>query len=166
VIPTAAWYWFVHGHATGAADPRGVPEWFARSLQFGPLIRLLDPVVYDLPPRLAKLAQVLDSLALAGMIFAFLLAILLWLRQRRSAPNLAALLFALSFFAVSAPVFWDTVYGYARPFSPMLLLVALTPITDLRRRWFWLLPCVFLDLRIFFQLGPQVLGLFGLKAGG
>ena len=78
------------------------------------------------------------------------------------APGAAALLFALSFFAVSGAGFWDSVCGYARPFSPMLLLIAFAGGKETRLWWF-ALPCALLDLRISIQLGPQLLGLFGIR---
>lgn len=117
-LPAAAWYVFLWLYGPPPSTSTGLPDWLMHAFEFGPLLRMLHPVSYPFSPALTHLAQSVDAVSLAGMIAGFALAIWFAIRKWREAPAIAAGLFAASFVAVSGAGFWDTVYGYARPFHP------------------------------------------------
>ena len=58
---------------------------------------------------------------------------------------------------------WETIYNIARPYSPLLLLLALHGFVAPVLRWLWLKPIVAIDARILLQLAPQLLVVLGVN---
>jgi hypothetical protein len=100
--------------------------------------------------------QAVDALALMGVLLALGLVIWSLRRWRFNQEAWAALLFAGLTAAVGGPHFWKDVNGYARPVSPVLLLVGL-PVFSGAPLWV-LAPIVLVDFRIGVLLGSQVYG--------
>jgi len=95
-------------------------------------------------------------LALAGAIAA--VAAAGWSLRRRpfTLESWMAVWFLLLVAGVSTPKFWAQAYNYARPLSPMLLVMALPAV---KRHLFWALaPVLMIDVRIAAQLVPQAWG--------
>lgn len=105
--------------------------------------------------------QMMDGLALVGIVLAFGLAAR-WLRaEPRSATAWAAALFALLGVFVQRPDNWAHVYDFGRVYSPLLLLLAFDQGVP-RRQWGFLLPWWLILPRILFQLtGPAMAMLRG-----
>jgi hypothetical protein len=167
-IPAAAWYWFVQAHAPHVSARGDFTGWIGRGSRFGILIRLFHPVAYSFDEPWAGIAQAGDVLALAGMILAFGLGVWLWWKHKTSVHAITALLFVLSWPAVSSKQFWENAYGYARPFSPLLALLGMNAVETegQRRRWIWLLPSLMVLPRLLIQLGPQIAGILGFEIHG
>jgi hypothetical protein len=162
-LPAAFWSFFVrqHTYATGIDAIVLLPYWLGLQPWIGPFIRLLHPVHYDVP--WARAIQSLDIVALAGMLTGFALAIRIWWREKTDLSGIALLLFVLSATAVGAEHFWDDVYGYTRPFSPLLLLAGIEALHVRKMRFIWLLPCLAILPRLFLQMSPQILGIIGVR---
>jgi hypothetical protein len=166
--PALAWYLYVHTRPEAAAQSLGtsVPDWLGSVSRIGPVLYLLHPVSYPFLPPINALTQSLDRIAILGMLGGFALGIWYWRTSPKLALPLTALFFALSSFATVGPPMWETIYNIARPYSPLLLLLALHGYgTATSRRWVWLLPIVMIDMRILLQLTPQFLGILGAGAG-
>jgi len=163
-LPTLAWYFFVHYQLASSTKAASgwLPGWLGKVDSIGPYYRLLHPFPYPFVSWVAVLAQSFDRLAILGMLLSFVLALWYGLRQPKEPVHLAALLFAGSAALTLDPEFWQETYNFVRPFSPLLLIVALHSATVTRHRWLWLLPAAMVDLRICFQLSPQILGVFGI----
>ena len=149
-IAALAWYSFVQIQTT----PYDTRAWFTRIPLAGLIDRMAHPPVYHFAPIIAWTATALDEVALAGMLFSFLLA--LWLlRVRWIRPmQIAVALIAISGLNLGKP-FWEEAYAFARVFSPLLVLLALYRCT--RRSWVPLLPLAMTFPRVGMQLGGQVI---------
>ena len=158
-LPTAAWYVFVWTHRmrTPAAHGAAVPHWLFRHAAVGIFTELFRPAGYRFAPLLTHAVQVLDAVALCGMVLALALAAWDLRKGPLSREHWAMLAFLVVFLAVSTPNYWYNVYSYSRPFSPLLLLVAMPAMAG-GSRW-RLAPLAMLDLRIAAQLAPQLWGI-------
>lgn len=165
-LPTLAWYFFVHHQLAGStrAAAGWLPAWLGKVGAIGPFYWLLHPFPYPFVSWVAVLAQTFDRLAILGMLLSFALALWYGLRQPKEPVHLAALLFTASAALTFDPEFWQETYNFVRPFSPLLLIVGLHSVAVARHRWLWLLPAAMVDLRIGFQLSPQILGVLGIHA--
>lgn len=158
-LPAAAWYSVVVAHV-GLANFRGAgphPWWFYFRLLAGIVQRMFQLNHYPFGPVLNHAIQALDIVALCGMLLATALAVWVVLRkgrlerQRWGVAGFLALLLSLNMGG-----FWKDAYSYARPFSPLLLLLGLGAATGSR----WLLaPVILIDLRIAAQYAPQFWGI-------
>jgi hypothetical protein len=162
-LPAVLWSLFVQAHtpASGINAIVLLPYWLGLQPWAGPFIRLTHPVEYVSPWKFE--IQLLDVVAISGMLAGFAGAIKIWWDRKKDLRGLVLLLFVLSVTAVSAEHFWDSAYGYARPFSPLLLLVGLEAAFVTGRRWLWLLPCLLIFPRLLLQIGPQILGIIGIR---
>jgi hypothetical protein len=120
----------------------------------GFVARLAHPMQYSLTPGLNGITQLLDYGALLGV------AIAMWglwrLKARwREAPELLASAIPVLF--VSLPDVWSEVFAFGRTMTPFWLFVALRGSEA--RIWIALLPILLMDLRIVWQLGPELLGI-------
>ena len=158
-IPAFAWYAYVQFRLVAVR----FPVWLGAPEGVGPWRWLLHPFAYPLAPPIAKIAQIFDAVAIVGLLLAFVLAVVFGVKQVKDPVHLTALLFAASAVTTLDPRFWDSVYGYSRPYSPLLMILATHAITQ-RRWWIWMLPAAMMDLRIGFQISPQILGVFGVQA--
>src|SRR5581483_1193462 len=154
----AAWAGYIRTQIVHINRNSGYHFFF--SLKTGPLFRILNPLHYGLPAGIETVVRVFDEIALLGTIASFAVGVVLWRRNRSSAPHIAMLLLAVSPVALMARRFWDNVYGYSRPFSPLLVLSGLEGMRDRgMRRLCWLTPWAMIDARIFLQLIPQAVGI-------
>jgi hypothetical protein len=158
-VPALLWYAFAHRKLTaaGSGSP-GVPAWIGVRPQLGIGRALFDPPDYPFTPAAALLAQSLDTLALAGMAVALLMAAYLLAVRRRELPALFAACHLPLFLVVNRFYFWETVYGYGRLFTP--LLIGLLLCGGKRWRTAAAMPVLFIDARLAFEISPQILGLF------
>ncbi len=161
VVPTWVWYVYLSRKLSGKPGPNAVPEWLF-SWDAGILGRLLDPIRYELAPSVERFVRAVDCISLLGMSGALILAAMAgWqlLRSRTVEPIAMGAFFHGAIFAAGySKQFWDTAFGYSRPFSPMIVLLAMKPGSSGPGRWL-LLSVLAIDLRILFQLGPQFLGI-------
>ena len=128
MLPLLVWILYVNAHTTA-----GLSFW---TTYVGPARDLLAAIVhlrtYPVSPAIQVGIQILDKIALAGIVLGFVQAILL---ARRGGPQAFII---LAFVAVSAILtsmndqFAD-VYGYGRLFSPVLLILAWDALAS--RRW-------------------------------
>ena len=123
-LPAFVWYVFIR-RTLPERTHFGVPTWFARKLRAGIFHGLHQPPRYALPPLLEAVARWSDVISLAAILLASLVAIL-FLRSRPFNPlAIAAVLFVVLVFVLTNRTYWNDVNGYARVFSPLLLLVGL-----------------------------------------
>ena len=168
-LPALAWYVFVRGHAQALHAGPVIPRWFLTRYVPGMIGRMLQPLHYPFPAPVELLARSLDIAALAGILCAVILAIVLLCARPLSPLSIAAALYAVMAFLLTSVHFWDHCYGYARVFSPLLILVAMQAMTWKGATggwWMALVPAAFVDLRVGLELGSQTLrivrGLLGL----
>lgn len=162
-LPAVVWSEFVQAHSptTGINAIVLLPVWLGLQPLVGPFIELMHPVEYA--SRWELEIRLLDIAALSGMLFGFGCAAVIGWRRKTELRGLVLLLFALTVIAVSSAHFWDNAYGYARPFSPLLLLAGLEAAFATSRRWLWLLPGLLIFPRLLLQISPQILGMIGVQ---
>jgi hypothetical protein len=153
-LPAVMWFaYLAHAHPE--------PSVLAMILSWIPLAGMLDavlhPVAYALTPWKSAAAVMFDYVALAGIIITLALSIRLAIERRWSAQ--ASAIYALAFPAmfIHFPDFWLNAYGYGRPFTPLILLIALQ---NIQRPWIAFIPMFLVDTRIGVNLVPQLLGVF------
>lgn len=131
ILPAAAWYLFVHAHTA----PSGAWGLF-RSPLIGQLRRLADPSDY----RFHGLAELLLESADIAAVLGLLAACFLGLLSRPAQPTLRlpAILFAILGLALGAAPHLRDAYGFARPVSPLLLILVYRALAE--RRWLLALP--------------------------
>lgn len=139
-------------------------DWLGSLSHIGPAEYILHPVSYSFLPAITLLTQSLDRVATLDMLGAFAWGVWYWRTAPKLALPLIALFFALSSLATFGPPMWETIYNIARPYSPLLLLLALHGFAAPARRWLWLLPIAAIDARILLQLAPQFLGILGVNS--
>jgi len=163
-LPAFVWYLFIR-QALPEKTHFGVPTWVAKRLGPGLFYRLFQPPHYSLSPLLETIARSGDVIALAAILLASVLAILFVRANPRSPLAIAAGLFVVLVFLLTSAVYWTDVNGYARVFSPLLMLVALASMSgegmsgESRMRW-WvgLLPAILVDVRLGMELAPAAGG--------
>jgi hypothetical protein len=158
-LPTLVWYLFLR-RALRANTHFGAPAWFASSLTGGIFHRLHQPIHYPLPPLLETFARWGDVISLTAILLASLLAILL-LRARPLNPlAIAAAMFVVLVFALTQVTYWSDINGYARAFSPLLLLVAFGSLAGECGLPWWsgLVPAILVDMRLSMQVASAASG--------
>jgi hypothetical protein len=158
-IPALAWYAYVYLHREGASRP-SIPGWLGKGSPLGIFIRLTHPIDYHLRPAIDRMVQGLDCVALAGMLLAFGLAVFYWSRNRTGSAQITGVLFLLLLPLVSSAPFWDAAYGYSRPFSPLLVSIAMGSAHARAYRWVGMVPIFLVLPRLLLQMGPQIAGIF------
>ncbi len=168
-LPMLAWFWFLHQHVPLMRSITGVPPFLYRRLGLGIFGAVLHPAHYQLSAVIEIIARSLDVLALIAIVGALAGALILLRELPLSPISIAAFLYAALVIALNNSRYWLLIYGYARVFSPLLVLVAMQAMASKRsvKAWWWmLLPAPFVDLRVGLQMGEQVTGvvrgLFGL----
>jgi hypothetical protein len=162
ILPAAVWYAYIVSHiATLAVRHTGgkrhwLPVWIFQSPGIGIFIRLFRPVHYHFNAWLTWMAQIADVLALCG--FLALVAIGIWILRRRpwTLEQWVILLFLAAILATSSSGFWNNVYGYGRPYTPLIFLVTSVALSR-GIRWA-LVPSLLLAARIGMQIAPQMDG--------
>ncbi len=164
-LPAFVWYVYV-GRAFPEPTHFGVPTWVADRIGPGIFYDMFVPPHYPLPPLFEAIARSADAISLAAILLASFLAILL-LRSRPFDPlTIGAALFVVLVFALTRYTYWNNVNGYARVFSPLLLLVALGSMAqEGRERWlkgpWWtsLIPVILVDLRLSMEFASSAGGI-------
>jgi hypothetical protein len=154
-LPAFVWWAYVNAQVTVEVPPHAY-NWLFRYPFAGLFLQLFRPEAYTFGPLLTRAVQAADALALAGAIAA--VAAAGWSLRRRpfTLESWMAVWFLLLVAGVSTPKFWAQAYNYARPLSPMLLVMALPAV---KRHLFWALaPVLMIDVRIAAQLVPQAWG--------
>ena len=162
VLPALAWFAFVQVRTPPAEYPNSF-------VPLSGIVRaLVHPAPYAAGPgeavgmralwRAAAPAamQVMEGLALLGIVLAFLLAALWLRREPRSPIAWAAALFALLGVFVQRPDNWAHVYDFGRVYTPLLMLLAFEQGLP-RRQWAFAVPWILMLPRLLFQLtGPAM----------
>jgi hypothetical protein len=161
-IPTLCWYAYIQWalpRVIGQADGL-VPGWAIPRLRLGILLRLIDPPQYPLPVPLEMIARGLDSLALAAMIAAAVIATMRLRRTPEGALRIALALHALLLVAMNSKEFWDTPFGYGRPFAPLFVLLLAAAGTRFGTAAVARAACLaaLVDLRLATEIKSQVFG--------
>ncbi len=158
-LPALLWYVFIR-QVFPEKTHFGVPTWFASGIDTGILRDLVHPLHYPLSPLLDTVARLGDVISLTAILLASLLAILFLRARPLDASAIAAVLFVLLVVMLTNVNYWNDINGYARVFSPLLLLVAMGSLASGSGLPWWtgLVPAVLVDLR----LGME----FGSTAGG
>jgi energy-converting hydrogenase Eha subunit C len=148
-LPALIWYLFIR-RVLPERTHLGVPMWFARRLGPGILYSMHHPPHYPLPPLLETISRSGDVISLTAILLASLVAIL-FLRSRPINPlAIASVLFVALVVVLTNERYWFDVNGYARVFSPLLLLVSLGTIAGEGGVPWWtgLIPAILVDLRL------------------
>jgi hypothetical protein len=105
--------------------------------------------------------QMMDGVALVGIVVAFGLAVRWLTMAPRSPLAWAAGLFALLGIFTQRPDNWIHVYDFGRVYTPLLMLLAFEGLARKQRRW--VLPWLLAEPRLLFQLtGPAMATIKGL----
>lgn len=150
-LPAVTWYGYVQ--ANTQAQP-----YTASLLPLSAIVRVLaHPWTYPAGTPFAAAVVAADYLALFGVILAFTLAFVLFIRRPTGPIRTAAALFAAMGVVLQRTDQWQNVYDFGRVYTPLLLLLAALAA---RQRKLWLVGPVALMLpRIAIQFVPQVLGI-------
>jgi hypothetical protein len=157
-LPALIWFWCmpaVHVPGKVAHSPLYVPRWVYHYAGPGMVVKLFQPETYPgFAPLVVRLTQAADVVSLCGLLAALGLAAWGFWRWRFDEEQWATLLFVGLALAVGSPRYWANVFGYGRPFSPLVFLLGLRAVAG---GPLWMLaPAVLMDLRIGVQLTPQV----------
>ncbi len=148
-IPAAAWYghlvWRLpHGGPTCCLSP---PGW-----GFVQRFFWLRP---DPDPSVQLLLRVTDSLAVAGLAVALILAVRWVLDLPTSPVTLCVALFAaLAVVLSSLPNYMNESFGFGRPVSPLLLWIMIEAVS--RKKWAALAPPLLVSLSVSLVFGSQL----------
>jgi hypothetical protein len=157
-VPGILWYRHVERTIVISKTLRVVPRWVFRTTLIGPFYAIFHPPKYPLMGWTRAATQVLDGVAIAGVVVAVCLAILVLIRRRPL--TLEAVLcacYVVVFVMVASNRFWVDPYSYSRAFSPLAGLIAWRGVTE--RRACFAIPLLCMLPRIIWQLGPQALGI-------
>ena len=157
-LPAALWVLHVGRRTAGPRGSQVVPVWANDWTVIGPFEAILNPRNYALAGWFKPATQILDGLAIAGVVLAVGFG-LVWLRrQPLDVEPLLCGLYAILFVLVSNERFWVDPYSYSRAFTPLAGLIAWRGVIE-KRAWL-ALPLGFMAARIVWQMGPQALGIF------
>jgi hypothetical protein len=158
-VPALLWNAHV---AAIAGKTHLVPRWVERANFIGTYQEIFNPRTYPgLPPGIETATRCLDALAVAGVVMAICLALLgLW-RRTLTVESIFCALYTVVFLLVSNKRFWADPYSYQRAFSPLAGLLAWRGLTE-KRPWM-AIPLLVMLVRVVWQLGPQALGILGVR---
>jgi hypothetical protein len=153
-LPALIWFAYlarIHPEPTALAAVLG---WIPLS---GLIDALAHPWSYGLTPFKNTVAVFFDYVAQAGIIVALALSVRLAI-QRRWTPE-TAMIYALALpsLFIKPSDFWPNVFGFSRPFTPLLLLVALQYF---ERPWLAFVPMFMVDSRLSLNFVSQIQGVF------
>lgn len=160
-LPALAWYLFIGRLFPEKTTHLGMPGWFANGIRAGIFHDLVMPPHYPLGPLLETIARSGDVISLTAILLASLLAILFLRARPRSPSAIAAVMFVVLVFALTAPAYWNDVNGYARVLSPLLVLVALGSMGREAGVPWWtgLVPAILVDLRLSMEFASAAGGI-------
>jgi hypothetical protein len=149
-VPAIAWYLFVQAHTNpypydccSLVPLKGLVE------------RVFHPPPYPFSWLISSIATTLDYVALAGVFLAIALAVKTAFERRIGPIEISIYLFALMAVFLSFPDSWRDVYGFARPITPLLILLAMSGLA--RQSLIWVLPMALMVPRIGLQIAPQLI---------
>jgi hypothetical protein len=136
-IPAFAWLWFVQIHTRPSA-----PEWLSAIPFLGLYRGIVGHWIYR-----QQIFLVFDFVAIAGMLLGFVFAGYYLCRRatRNSAAFMVLGFLLLGIFMGNASI-WPEVNSFGRVFTPVLLFVAATGMSQ--RNWWTLAPVALVDFRI------------------
>ncbi len=160
-IPTLCWYAYIDQvlpRYIGAAEL--MPRWAIPRPRLGILLRAIDPPHYSLPAALEAIARGLDVLGLIAVMAAAVIAALRLRVTPKGALRMALALQLVLFLATTDKRFWDTPFGYARPFAPLFVLLLAAVGTRLGTAAVARAACLaaLIDLRVATEIKSQVHG--------
>jgi hypothetical protein len=168
VLPAGLWILYVSHtipshHVAHAPTLALIPIWAFRTPLVGAFLAIANPPNYPFVGWLKIITQRLDGIAIAGIAIAVFAAIAEVRRRPFRLESSLCLLYAGLFLMTSVRGFWNDTYSYPRAFSPLLGLIAWQSVTSFRAWAF--LPWLCVLLRVCWQLGPQVIGIFHAVVG-
>jgi hypothetical protein len=153
-LPAVAWFVYLAHMHPEASELSAVLGWIPLA---GLVDALLHPWPYALSPFKNAVAVIFDYIAQAGIVVTLALSLRLALQRRWTAQTSMIYALALPSLFIRSGDFWPNAYGFGRPFTPLLLLVAMQ---YLRRPWLAFLPMFMVDARISLNLVSQIQGVF------
>jgi len=148
-IPALTWWIFVARRTSADATP-----W----LGLYPFSGLIDTVRLIAVPREGtawlRIAAVLESVALAGIVIAIGCGIYLAIRRRTDLLSITAIVFIAFAALLGKGDIWDSAYATGRTMSPLLIVLGLIAARD--RRPLYLLPGLLVVPRILLQYEAQL----------
>jgi hypothetical protein len=151
MAPALAWYRFVDLNTA----PSEIKD-LASVIPFAGILRRLGhPISYPFGFAVNALATVLDYAALAGILAAVVYCGVHWRRLLRQPDGAIAFAFVALVAVVSSPGVWEHTYGFARGYSPLVLVVGLDGFRS--RSAVAGLPVAMTAPRIGLEMGPQLL---------
>ena len=148
-LAALGWFAFIHSR-TVTHHVRG---WFTAAPLAGLFGQVLHPVHTPSAPGAAFALTVLDEVALAGTLLAFIISFWLMRQKWSRALKFAVLLMALSALNFGQ-LFWIEAYSFGRVLSPLLVLLALFACWS--RSWVALLPLAMVAPRAALEIGGQI----------
>lgn len=163
ILPAVIWYAYVWSHLAAVAvkHPRRgshrLPHWMFEEPGVGIFLKFFHPVRYHFSIWLNRILQGADVLALCG--FVAVVALGIWILRRRpwTVEQWVVFVFLAAILATSTPGFWNNVYGYGRPYTPLILL-ATSAALGRGIRWAFV-PPLLLAVRVVIQMAPQARGI-------
>jgi hypothetical protein len=149
-LPALAWYCYVQGRTPSTSLGLSLVPFSSV------LTALANPSHYPPGTPLAAAVYAADYLALTGLLVAFGMALLWFIREPSDPLHIAAMLFATMGLILQQPGILQSVYHFGRIYTPMLLCLA--AIAAQHRKAWLLAPAAMMLPRIAIQLTPQVLG--------
>jgi hypothetical protein len=166
-LPALGWYAYLHWGLPHVPAGHALPAWAFPQPRLGILLRALDPPRYPLPAALEIIARGLDVLALAGMMAAGVIAVLRLRGTPKGALRIAFALQLLLLLGMTSKHFWDTPFGYSRPYGPLFVFL----LAGVGRRAGSAsvagaaAASALVDLRLATEVKSQALGILGWIAG-
>ena len=149
--PAAGWYLYLRARTTHATLPLTLFP-FTSILQ-----AFANPWQYPPGTPFPDMVRAADYLALAGLVLAFAMACVCWIRRPSDLAHLAAMAFTAMGLMMNVSGTLQSVYHFGRIYTPLLLCLAAVAA---RNRKPWLLaPLALILPRIAIQLAPQALGI-------
>ncbi len=148
-VPAIAWWSYVHSRTP--ADHTAWLSWYPFS---GLIEQTLHGGSAAAPTLGLRLAAVLESVALAGIWLAIVLALYLAWRRRWGIVELTAIVFAAFAATLGKADIWSTAYAAGRTMSPLLLMLGILALRD--RRLLYAAPIALILPRIALQYASLV----------
>jgi hypothetical protein len=149
--PAAAWYLYVQTKTMYQPYPFSL-------IPFSAIVHVFaHPAKYPAGTPLAGAVVLADYLALAGVVLAFVLALLWFARSPADPIRSAAALFAATGIIFQRVDHWQNVFDFGRVYTPALICLAAMAAEN-RNPWL-LAPVAMMLPRVAIQLAPQALGI-------
>lgn len=162
-IPAALWIFWVSlamkSHQVAHPPTLAlIPKWAFRTPVLGVFLAIANPPNYPLAGWLKPATQWLDGISIAGVMIAAFATVAEVKRRPFRLESALCVLYAVLFLMTSTRGFWNDNFSYPRAFTPLLGLVAWQNMNSFSAWAF--LPWICVLLRVCWQLGPQLIGIF------